>query len=76
MGTLEIPVTYMSVRDVMRIFLITLLVSTVATIVFWNFGLAGKIWPAHPFFAAVVLAAACGIVVQLVLTYETSSSKR
>ena len=60
----------------MRIFLITLLVSTVASIVFWNFGLAGKIWPAHPLFAAVVLASICGIVVQLVLTYETASSKR
>ncbi|MGA7634705.1 MAG: hypothetical protein WCB11_28400 [Terriglobales bacterium] len=60
----------------MRIFLITLLVSTVASIVFWNFGLAGKIWPAHPLFATVVLACICGIVVQLVLTYETASSKR
>jgi hypothetical protein len=54
-----------------RIFLITLLVSTVASIVFWQFGLAGKIWPAHPFVAALVLAALCGIVIQLVLTYET-----
>jgi hypothetical protein len=52
-------------------FLITLLVSTVASIVFWQFGLAGKIWPAHPFVAALVLAALCGIVIQLVLTYET-----
>jgi hypothetical protein len=43
--------------------------------VFWNFGLAGKIWPAHPFFATVVLASICGTVVQLVLTYETASSK-
>jgi hypothetical protein len=54
-----------------RIFLITLLVSTVASIVLWQFGLAGRIWPAHPFVAAVALAALCGIVIQLVLTYET-----
>jgi hypothetical protein len=60
----------------MRIFLITLLVSTVSSIVLWNFGLAGKIWPAHPLFTTVVLAAACGTVVQLVLTYETASLKR
>jgi hypothetical protein len=59
----------------MRIFLITLLVSTVAGIVFWNFGLAGKIWPSHPFVTAVALAAICGIVVQLVLTYETAGHK-
>ena len=59
----------------MRIFLITLLVSTVGGIVFWNFGLAGKIWPAHPFVTAVALAAICGIVVQLVLTYETAGPK-
>jgi hypothetical protein len=57
-----------------RIFLITLLVSTVAGIVFWNFGLAFKIWPAHPFLTTVGLAAICGIVVQLVLTYETAGA--
>jgi len=60
----------------MRIFLITLLVSTVGGIVFWNFGLANKIWPAHPFVTAVALAALCGIAVQLVLTYEIASTKR
>jgi hypothetical protein len=59
----------------MRVFLITLLVSTVGGIVFWNFGLANKIWPAHPFVTAVALAAICGIAVQLVLTYETSGRR-
>ena len=60
----------------MRISLITLLVSTVTTIVLWQFGLANKIWPAHPFVAAVALAAICGIAVQLVLTYETTGHKQ
>ena len=59
----------------MRIFLITLLVSTVAGIVLWNFGLAGRIWPAHPIPATTVIAAVCGTVVQLVLTYETAGDK-
>jgi hypothetical protein len=59
----------------MRIFLITLLVSTVSGIVLWQFGLAGKIWPAHPFFTSVALAAACGIAAQLVLTYETADKR-
>ncbi len=56
----------------MRIFLITLLVSTVSGVVLWQFGLASKIWPAHPFFTSVALAALCGTAVQLVLTYETA----
>ncbi len=60
----------------MRIFLITLLASSVASIVLWNFGLATKIWPAHPILATTVVAAICGTVVQLVLTYETASGKR
>ena len=59
----------------MRIFLITLVVSTVAGIAFWNFGLANRIWPAHQFVAAVGLAAACGIAVQLALTYGTAGNK-
>jgi len=59
----------------MRIFLITLFVSTVASIVLWNFGLAAKIWPAHPILATAAIAAICGTVVQLVLTYETASDK-
>jgi len=59
----------------MRIFLITLLVSTVAGIVLWNFGLASRIWPAHPILATTVIAAVCGTVVQLVLAYETAGQK-
>ena len=60
----------------MRILLITLLVSTVASVALWNFGLANKIWPAHPILATAAIAAVCGTVVQLVLTYETAGAQR
>ena len=59
----------------MRIFLVTLLVSTMGGIALWNFGVANRIWPAHPLLVTVAIAAACGIAVQLVLTYETSGHK-
>ena len=49
----------------MKAFLMTLLVSVVASIVFWNFGLARLIWPAHPLFTTTVLAMICGIVTQV-----------
>jgi predicted transcriptional regulator YdeE len=57
----------------MRIFLITLVVSTIAGIVLWQFGFAHRIWPAHPFLATVVMAAGCGIVVQLALSQDARS---
>jgi len=61
----------------MRTFLMTLLISTVATIVLWNLGLAHRIWPAHPFAATVIFAALCATLVQMVLTYYPyASSKR
>ena len=56
----------------MRIFLITLVVSIVASIGLWNFGVAQKIWPAHPMFATILIAAACGIAVQMVLTRDAA----
>jgi hypothetical protein len=48
--------------------MITLAVSTGATIVLWNFGLGARLWPAHPFLASVVVAAGGGIAAQLLLT--------
>jgi len=55
----------------------TLLVSTVASIVLWNLGLAHRIWPAHPLAATIIFAALCGTVVQMALTYYPyASSKR
>lgn len=59
----------------MKIFLSVLGVSAVSSIVLWNFGLAHKIWPAHPIFAATLIAAFCGIVAQLVLSEEHFGSK-
>jgi hypothetical protein len=59
----------------MRIVLITLLVSTVASVAFWQFGLAYKLWPAHPFFATLVIAVACGIAVQLLLSHDSASKR-
>jgi len=45
-------------------FLIVLAVSIAASIVLWNFGVAAKIWPAHPLLCATLLAMAVAIAVQ------------
>jgi hypothetical protein len=60
----------------MRIFLITLAVSLGASIGFWNFGLAAKIWPAHPLFATTLLATACAMAVQIILTRDEAARKQ
>lgn len=39
----------------MRIFLIELVASTVASIALWNFRLAHSIWPAHPIWATTLV---------------------
>ena len=49
----------------MRIFLVTLAVSTFAGGALWQLGWANRIWPSHPFVATVALAAGCGIAAQL-----------
>jgi len=54
----------------MRMFLITLAVSTLTGAVLWQFGLAHRIWPSHPFVATVVIAAGCGIAAQLVSSHD------
>ncbi len=56
----------------MRIFLITLAASTGLSIALWEFGLAAKIWPQHPFFTTVAIAAACGIAIQLLLSRDAA----
>ena len=61
----------------MRVFLITLAVSTALSIGLWSFGLASKIWPSHPLLATILIAAGCAAAVQIVLTRdETMSRKR
>ena len=48
----------------MRVFPITLVVSTLETSVLWSFGLAQKIWPAHPILAIIPIAGVSWIVIQ------------
>jgi hypothetical protein len=59
----------------MRIFLLTLGVSIVATIVFWNFGLAARLWPAHPLICATFFAWVCAIIAQSLLTHDAKQEK-
>ena len=59
----------------MRVFLITLAVSLGASILFWNFGLAGKVWPAHPLLATTLLAWACATATQIILTRDEAKQK-
>ena len=59
----------------MRIFLITLLVSTIVPIVFWLFGLAQRIWLARPMLAATVIPAGCGVLTQTLLSHDAASKK-
>jgi hypothetical protein len=54
----------------MRLFLVVFVASTVASIALWQFGLGKIIWPAHPVLASVVIAAACGSAVQLILSRD------
>jgi len=51
----------------MRIFFVTLLVSTVSGVAF---GWAHRIWPAHSFLATVVLAGGSGIAAQLAASHN------
>jgi hypothetical protein len=48
----------------LKIFAVTFIVSSAATLCLWEFGLGSKIWPAHPFVATLATALACGIAVQ------------
>jgi hypothetical protein len=55
-----------------RIFLITFVTSTVVGTALWQFGLAHTTWPAHPPLTTIVIAAACGIAVQLVISNDSA----
>jgi len=59
----------------MRIFLITLVASVVPSVALWHFGIAHKIWPAHPLLTATLIAWACGIAVQTWLKAEAEAQK-
>jgi hypothetical protein len=59
----------------MRIFLFDLLISIMGTIVLWQFGLASKIWPAHPMLATTLIVAACAIATHKILSRDAQSKK-
>jgi hypothetical protein len=59
----------------MRIFFYDLLVSIVGTIVLWQFGLASKIWPAHPMLATTVIIGIIAISVHGILSRESESKR-
>lgn len=57
----------------MRIFLITLGVCIVTSILLWNFGLAQRIWPAHPLWCTTLLSMFSGILADQLLKQEARS---
>ncbi len=59
----------------MRNFLVELGVSIVASVLFWNFGLARHIWPAHPLLCTTILATVSGMVAHFLLQSEPKASR-
>jgi hypothetical protein len=51
----------------MRIFLIELVASFIASVGLWNFGLAQRIWPAHPFWATTLIVGMGAAILDIVL---------
>ena len=52
----------------MKIFLVALLISTLASFGLWHSGIAQVFWPAHPLVATTLLAGFCGAVTEVLLT--------
>lgn len=59
----------------MRIFLFDLVVSIMGTLVLWQFGLASKIWPAHPMLATTAIVGICAIAVHSILSRDTENKR-
>ena len=59
----------------MRIFLFDILISIAGTLVLWQFGLASKIWPAHPMLATTVIIACIAIAVHRILSRDTANKR-
>ena len=59
----------------MRIFLIDLVASIVISIGLWEFGLARKIWPEHPYLATSLVVAATCAALQIVLSRDKAKEK-
>ena len=60
----------------MRVFLITLAMSIGLTFAFWSFGLAHRIWPAHPLFLTSLVAALCAIAIQTFLGRDETTQRQ
>lgn len=59
----------------LRNFIITLAVSIGGTIVFWSFGLARFIWPAHPMLATSLIIGLIAIVLPSLLADHTQTER-
>jgi len=59
----------------MRTFFFDLLISIIGTIVLWQFGLASRIWPAHPLLATTLIVAACAIATHRILSRDAQSKR-
>jgi len=59
-----------------RKFLIDLTFSIVISFGLWEFGLARRIWPAHPYLAISLLTAVTCAILQIVLKKDAESKGR
>jgi len=59
----------------MRIFLVTLAVSTISGVALRQLRLAQRIWPSHSVLATVVLAAGCGFAAQLAASSDWEGAR-
>jgi hypothetical protein len=80
-GTFLLPLAYPLVQNeteilAVRIFLITLVASTVASVLFWNFGLAAKISPDHPMIITMLFAGiGAGVLQQILIRDRKRAAK-
>jgi hypothetical protein len=59
----------------MRVFLIVLGIAIVGSVVLWNFGIAQRIWPAHPVLATTIIAGGCAALMQSILSRDAAARK-
>ena len=75
LGNFTCYAAYYKTGSGMKNFLIVLAVSIVASVELYNFGLAAKIWPAHPILCTTLLAWAMAMAVQIFLSNEKRRAK-
>ncbi len=59
----------------MRVFLIVLGISFVGSVVLYNFGIAQRMWPAHPALATTIIVGGWAAVMQLILSRDSAARK-